>query len=77
MSFYTLNSEITGITIALPKKKIINPTKKKNDRDFISHTGVKSYFSNDQLKPSDDPQSCITKCILFPRSNFFKNPSKY
>lgn len=52
MSFYTLNSEITGITIALPKKKIINPSKNKNDRNFISHTGVKSYFSNSQLKTS-------------------------
>ena len=52
MGFYTLNSEISGITIAVPKKKIINPSKNKNDKNFISHTGVKYRYSNNQLKTS-------------------------
>ena len=51
MSFYTLNSEISGITIALPKNKIINQVAEVYGY-VISHTGVRSYFSNKELKTS-------------------------
>ena len=52
MSFTTSNSEISGITIAVPKKKIVNPNKSKADINFIKHTGVKSLYSNAQLNTS-------------------------
>lgn len=53
MSFSTFGSEISGITIAVPKIKISNPKKTKKNIDFIKHTGVKSRFSNSNLNTSD------------------------
>ena len=53
MSFTTSSSEISGITVAVPKLKINNPKKKKSDIDFIKHTGVKSRFSNSNLNTSE------------------------
>ena len=53
MSFTTTSSEISGITVAVPKLKINNPKKKKSDIDFIKHTGVKSRFSDSNLNTSE------------------------
>jgi 3-oxoacyl-[acyl-carrier-protein] synthase-3 len=53
MSFTTFGSEISGITIAVPKIKINNPKKTKSDADFIKHTGVKSKFSDPNLNTSE------------------------
>ena len=53
MSVSTFGSEISGITIAVPKTKISNPKKTKNDINFIKHTGVKSRYSNSNLNTSE------------------------
>ena len=52
MSVSTFGSEISGITIAVPKIKISNPKKTKDDINFIKHTGVKSRYSNSNLNTS-------------------------
>ena len=53
MSFTTSGSEISGITISVPKTKMINPKKTKSDIDFIKHTGVRSKYSNSSLNTSE------------------------
>lgn len=54
MSFVTTsNSEISGITIAVPKEKKINLKQKKDEINFIKHTGVQSLYSNSNLNTSE------------------------
>lgn len=72
MSFSISKSNITGITICVPKEKKIIPNKKKGDVDFIKHTGVKSNYSNKKLKTSDlciSASSNLIKSLNWDKNN--------
>ena len=53
MSVSTSNAKIAGIAIAVPKTKIKNPYLNRKDKNFIKHTGVKSFYSNSKVNTSE------------------------
>tara|TARA_B100001540_G_C15792423_1_gene636105 strand:- start:1180 stop:2166 length:987 start_codon:yes stop_codon:yes gene_type:complete len=63
MSLSVSNSEISGITVCVPKRRIKISNLKKDLKDFIKHTGVKSIYSDSRLNTSELCISASKKLI--------------